>query len=515
MRIPRFFSLLFLAALASTAAFSQIPYPNPIKHVVIIYQENRTVDNLFGSNNPLNKYNLPGLVVSTSGKAYTIVNGKKNVFTVESVPIPLPSVLGSTGSIEADDYSPDHSHLPAFVSACDAPAITDPTTACLMDGFNHVGLTCQPGATGCPGPEYPTYAYVRYKDVVPYFQIASQYGYANYMFQTNAGPSFPAHQFIFGGTSQSGMSPEPTWFLAENLSPQTNNNGCFSPANVTVGELDPATQTEVNVYPCSTHRTMVDLFTEHTPPISWTYYTPGEGGIWTAPNGISTLCANGGTECKGKYWGPCVPSQTGCIDLAPSDVLTDIGNCNLRQVSWVIPDALESDHGGSTDGSGPSWVSSIINKIGSSPCTDTVNGHAHTYWDDTVILVTWDDWGGWYDHVVPPALSAKAPAVASSYLYGFRVPLLVVSAYTPAGTVDNTMGLDFGAMLKFVEEVFGGLGTISDDPFNPFADYFAKDDLHGFFQFTKPPRLFEPIDAPIKEDVFLDPKRPHDGPDND
>jgi phospholipase C len=515
MKISTWFSLPFLAALCSTAAVCQIPYPNPINHVVIIYQENRTVDNLFGSNNPLNKYNLPGLVVSTSGQAYTIVNGTKNVFTVESVPLPLASAIGSTGSIEADDYDPDHSHLPAFVSACDAPSITDPSTECLMDGFNHVGITCQTGAIGCPGPKYPNYAYVRYKDVVPYFQIAAQYGYANYMFQTNEGPSFPAHQFIFGGTSQSGVSPEPSWFAAENLAPQTNNDGCFSPSNVTVGELDPATQTEVKIYPCFNHRTMVDVFADHTPPITWTYYTPGEGGIWTAPNAISALCTNADGGCAGKYWAPCSATNNGCIDLTPADILTDIGNCKLRQVNWVIPDALESDHAGSTDGSGPSWVASIINKIGSSSCTDVVKGKTRTYWDDTVILVTWDDWGGWYDHVVPPALSPRAPAVASSYVYGFRVPLLVVSAYTPAGTVDNTVGLDFGAMLKFVEEVFGGLGTISDDPFNPFADYYAKDDLHGFFQFTKPPRLYEPIDAPVKEDVFLDPNRPHDGPDND
>jgi phospholipase C len=480
MKFPTCFSLLLIGALTSAAALGQIPYPNPINHVVIIYQENRTVDNLFGSNNPMNKYNLPGLVVSTSGQAYTIVNGTKNVFTVESAPLPLASAIGSTGSTEADDYDPDHSHLPAFVSACDAPAITDPSTECLMDGFNHVGITCQTGATGCPAPKYPTYAYVRYKDVVPYFQVASQYGYANYMFQTNQGPSFPAHQFMFGGTSQSGVSPEPTWFAAENLTPQTNNDGCFSPSDVTVGELDPATQTEVKIYPCFTHRTMVDVFADQTPPITWIYYTPGEGGIWTAPNAISTLCTNAGGSCAGKYWAPCSTTNNGCIDLTPADILTDIGNCELRQVNWVIPDALESDHAGSTDGSGPSWVASIINKIGSSPCTDVVKGKTRTYWDDTVILITWDDWGGWYDHVVPPAISSRAPAVASSYVYGFRVPLLVVSAYTPAGTVDNTMGLDFGAMLKFIEEVFGGLGTISDDPFNPFADYYAKDDLHSF-----------------------------------
>jgi phospholipase C len=511
------FRLLLFAVFVSAAAFGQIPYPNPINHVVIVYQENRSLDNLFGSNSPKNRYNLPGLDFSTTGKAYKIVNGVKTVFTVNSVPIPLASEVGSADSIDADDYDPDHAHKPAWLNACDAPSVTDPSTKCAMDGFNYVKVLCDSGATGCPGPAYPTYAYVRYKDVVPYFQIASQYGYANYMFQTNQGPSYPAHQFIFGGTSQPGVGSEPTWFVAENMVPVgVANNGCFSPSNVTVAQVDPANQTEISIYPCFTHTTLVDLFADHTPKITWTYYTPGEGGIWTAPNSISTLCSDNNGRCAGSYWPPCSPTVNGCIDINnPSDVLTDIGNCKLRQVNWVIPTALESDHAGSTDGSGPSWVASIVNKIGASPCTDVVHGKTLTYWQDTVILVTWDDWGGWYDHVVPPAVSARAPAVASSYVYGFRVPLLVVSAYTPAGTVDNTMGLDFGAILKFIEEVFGGLGTISSDPFNPYADYYAKDDLHGFFKFTQPARLFQAIQAPLKEQVFLDPTRPIDAPDND
>jgi phospholipase C len=521
MRIFTRVMVAFLAAVGSTAAFGQIPHPNPINHVVIIYQENRTVDNLFGSNSPTNQYYLPGLDIATTGRAHIMVDGKKSAFNVLSVPIPLASRLGTADSIEADDYDLDHSHEPAFVNACDAPAITDPSTKCAMDGFNRVRIICDAGAAGCPGPAYPNYAYVQYKDVAPYFQIASQYGYANYMFQTNQGPSFPAHQFIFAGTSQSGLSPEPTWFIDENALNVRSDafapaNGCIAPANATTKLLNPFTQGETFVYPCFTHRTMVDLFAEHRPQITWTYYTPGQGSLWTAPDAISTICNSTDGTCGGTYWWPCTSGLNGCIDTHnPADVLTDIEHCKLRQMNWVIPDALASDHAGATDGSGPSWVASIINSIGNSPCTDVVNGRTRTYWEDTVILITWDDWGGWYDHVVPPPLSSKAPAVASSYVYGFRVPLLVVSAYTPAGTVNNTVGLDFGAILKFVEEVFGGLGTISDDPSNPYADYYANDDLHGFFQFTKPPRIFEPIEAPVKKETFLDANRPHDDPDDD
>ena len=105
--------LLFAVGFSASLGYSQIPYPNPINHVVVIDQENRTVDNLFGSNSPVNQYYLPHLVVSTVGQAYIVVDGKKHTFTVQAVPIPLASVLNSPGSIAADDYDPVHSHKPA------------------------------------------------------------------------------------------------------------------------------------------------------------------------------------------------------------------------------------------------------------------------------------------------------------------------------------------------------------------------------------------------------------------
>src|SRR5271169_1885364 len=111
-------ALGLVAGLAATAACSQITYPTPIKHVILIDQENRTVDNLFGSNSPGNQYYLPGLVVSTTGQAYTITNGKKTVFTVNAVSLPLASTLGSAGSKNADDYDPSHSHA-SWGLACD------------------------------------------------------------------------------------------------------------------------------------------------------------------------------------------------------------------------------------------------------------------------------------------------------------------------------------------------------------------------------------------------------------
>jgi phospholipase C len=178
-------------------------------------------------------------------------------------------------------------------------------------------------------------------------------------------------------------------------------------------------------------------------------------------------------------------------------------------VIWVIPTGQNSDHPGPNGNTGgPSWVSSIVNKIGQSPCTDTVNGKRLTYWQDTAIIITWDDWGGWYDHE-PPTLLSVPQQGQGDYQYGFRVPLVVVSAYTPQGYIDN-LRYDFGSILRFVEHNFG----IPEGALN-FADQRAANDLTSFFNLNTSPRTFNLISAPLGEEFFLNDKRPMEPPDTD
>jgi phospholipase C len=129
------------------------------------------------------------------------------------------------------------------------------------------------------------------------------------------------------------------------------------------------------------------------------------------------------------------------VDLRPADVLNDIANCNLRNVSWVIPTGANSDHARSNDGGGPSWVASIVNAIGASTACDSGAG----YWANTAIFITWDDWGGGYDHE-PPTILAQPQG---DYQYGFRVPLIAVSAHTPAGYINNRRH-DFGSLRRWM-----------------------------------------------------------------
>jgi len=164
-----------------------------------------------------------------------------------------------------------------------------------------------------------------------------------------------------------------------------------------------------------------------------------------------------------------------------------IANGQLAQVTWVIPDGRASDHPALNDGSGPSWVASVVNAIGNSG-----------YWANTAILITWDDWGGFYDHVAPPILN--------SYEYGFRVPLIVVSPYAKKGYVSHTMH-DFGSLLRFTEETF-------HLPSLGYADSRA-DDLSDCFDFSQTPTKFQPFTAKYDASYFLSDTRPPLDPDDD
>jgi len=178
--------------------------------------------------------------------------------------------------------------------------------------------------------------------------------------------------------------------------------------------------------------------------------------------------------------------------LAP--IFNDIKNCKLASVNWVIPDGRWSDHAGEGPtgnlGWGPAYVAAIVNAIGQgNTCDGYPNGG---YWNDTVILITWDDWGGWYDHVAPFKIVNDGTSWGSGYAYGFRVPLLVVSGLTKAGTVSNTTH-DFGSILRFVENNFG-LNPIAPAPYT-YADSNAPDypDSLGDFFNSQTPLQFQPI----------------------
>jgi phospholipase C len=430
------------------------------QHIVVIFQENRTPDNLFQD---------PVLI----SRGADIANSGLNS-TGQTIPL-SPIDLGTTGS-SPQNYDLSHANA-AFVSMYDGGK---------MDGANLI--PCSPAAN-CPPNAHPNpqYMYVKPADVQPYFALAEQYTFGDRMFQTNEGPSFPAHQFIISGTSA--PTTGSNLFAAEN--PALSPAGCIAALTNRVKMIDPTGSESVPApqYPCFDHPTLTDLL--NTKGVTWRYYAPSAGSIWTGPDAIQHICqqqtVNGTLTCTGPDW-------TNNVIIPQSQVLVDIANGQLPQVSWIIPNGLSSDHAVANDGSGPSWVSAIVNAIGSSP-----------YWANTAIIITWDDWGGWYDHVAPKVIN-DGTSWGSGYVYGFRVPLIVVSPYAKTAYISHTTH-DFGSILKFIE-------TTYNLPSLGYADTPA-DDLSDCFNLTHTPVLFHTIPAALKAAYFINDKRPPTDPDDD
>jgi phospholipase C len=416
--------------------------PNKIQHVVVVFQENRTPDNLF--------HGLPNADIANSG-----VNSLGQ--TIPLQPISL-----------ANRYDLGHRHND-FLRMYDNGK---------MDGADKVS-GCNPNQAGCP--PNPQFQYVNPSDVAPYFQLAQQYTFGDRMFQTNQGPSFPAHQFIISGTSA--PTATSTLFAAEN----TNlGAGCTASPAAWVWMIDSSGAESSKMYPCFEHPTLTDLL--DSAGKSWKYYTPSNVGIWVGPNAIQHICAPANSVCSGPDW-------VNNVVLNNTQVLTDISSGQLPAVSWVIPTGQASDHPGNNNGTGPSWVASIVNAIGGS-----------SYWSNTAVIITWDDWGGWYDHVPPPKVIEDRTSWGSGYVYGFRVPLIIVSPYAKAGYVSHVTH-DFGSILKFIEQIFS-LPSLG------YADA-AADDLSDCFNFSQTPLQFHSIAAPLSAEHFLNDHTPPLDPDDD
>jgi phospholipase C len=348
-----------------------------------------------------------------------------------------------------NDYDPIHEH-PDWVAEYDNGK---------MDGADLVRIKCGPHSHNCPPPN-AQFKYVDPKGVAPYFQMAETYAFADRLFQTNQGPSYAAHQIIISGTA----APDPTSPLFASETPSIGAAGCDDPPSVFVQMIDPLGRENLLRYPCFEHQTVPDLL--DNAGISWRYYAEAAAGLWNGPNSIYHLRMG--------------PDWDKDVVIDPEKVLTDISNNNLATVSWITPRHPDSDHPGTNNGTGPAWIASIVNAIGNS-----------AYWANTAIFITWDDWGGWYDHVKPP--------IYNSYEYGFRVPLVIVSPYAKPGYVSHVTH-DFSSILKFIEVTY-------NLPSLGFGDARA-DDLSDCFNFSQKPLTFHKISAPHDANYFLTRKKP-------
>ena len=320
-----------------------------------------------------------------------------------------------------------------------------------MDGFDQTSARLRP------------YQYVDPTQIRPYWTIAKQWVLADHMFQTASSDSFVAHQDLIAGST----SINKTQSIVD--IPTSTPWGCDAPAGTVTSLITTAGTVLVDQgpFPCLKYPTLRDLL--DAKGVSWRYYSghyvAGDGS-WSTGYNWNAFDAIAAVR-NGPEW------QTN-VSLSQTNLFKDITANRLAAVTWVVPDGKNSDHPGNRSDTGPSWVAQVVNAIGGSP-----------YWSSTVIVVLWDDWGGFYDHVAPPQLDYTG--------LGFRVPALVISPYARSGKVVHTQ-YEFGSILKFIEDTWG-LGRLNT------TDVRANS-LVDTLNFKQTPLKFVPVAAKYSRAYF-------------
>jgi phospholipase C len=341
----------------------------------------------------------------------------------------------------------------SFFAACDGTGSL-PGTNCKMDGFDKEAMSCGLGGgpQKCPKPD-SQYGYVPASETKPLVAMASQYVLADRMFESNFdASSFVSHQYIIAGQASSTIDfPGGLW-------------GCGGGPNDVIPTVTQQRTYGPTIAPCFDTTTLGDEL--DAAGLSWRYYTSAidnpSSGIWNAYQAIDHI--RNGPDWKADVITP----QTAFFN--------DVKNGKLPAVSWITPTCANSDHASCQSNHGPHWVASLVNAIGKS-----------AYWSSTVIFVFWDDYGGWYDHVAPPLVDYDG--------LGFRVPLIVISAYAKQGYVSH-LQYEHGSMLKFIESRWG-LAPLAA------TDARAISPARECFNFSKPPRAFVPIPTRMQPADFL------------
>ncbi len=293
-------------------------------------------------------------------------------------------------------------HMPPMQPVCDlshewytAHAAYDHGT---MDGF-----------IWAEGTPY-TMGYYDQKDIPNYWAYAKHFTLFDHFFSSLEGPSLPNH--VYTVAAQSGG-------LIVNVA--------------TLKELDHALHNPDGF----TFRSIVSLLTAGN--VSWKYY------VETNPNKpVTTLPFRNSKEVSNPkpkqfyVWNPLpgfkkIRDNPKLMDhlVAQKVFYSDLRNGTLPQVSYLVPDWDDSEHPPAIIQSGMWYVTNLINAVMRSK-----------YWDSTAIFLTWDDYGGFYDHVAPPQLDA--------FGLGPRVPAMLISPYAKAGHI-NRRTYEFSSILKFIE----------------------------------------------------------------
>jgi len=370
-----------------------------IKHIIVIMQENRSFDHYFGT--------YPG------ADGIAMQNGVPTVCLADP----------ANGTCVKPFHDPDDIN---YGAAHTAQAAVEAIDNGKMDGFLRVLKDSRTNCTdpndpecvnGAAGPDVMGWHDAR--EIPNYWAYAQNFVLQDHMFEPNASWSLPAHLFMVSGWSASCSISNDPMSCISNLS---NPGQKISPA----GKMRNFAWTDLTYL----------LYKNN---ISWAYYLT-EGMEPDCGSGEMTCIPQSQTLTTPGIWNP-LPSfttvhqdnQLGNIRPA-TDFHKAAKDGSLPDVAWVVPEGAISEHPPASVHAGQAYVTGLINTVMQGP-----------EWDSTAIFLAWDDWGGFYDHVVPPTVDKNG--------YGLRVPGLLISAYARQGYIDHQT-LSFDAYLKFVEDIF-------------------------------------------------------------
>jgi phospholipase C len=294
-----------------------------------------------------------------------------------------------------------------------------------------------------------------------YWTYAQSFVLADHMFSSLHGPSFPNHLYAVAAQSGGVLEvPNPEASLPNG--PNSLSWGCDAPEGMTTRFLNPKGTFDA-VVPCFDFPTLADSLDSAN--ISWKYYAPSEGErgyVFSTFDAINHIRNT-------NLWQEHVVPYTNFVN--------DAMKGELPAVSWVVS-GIESEHPPNSVCVGENWTVEQINAVMQGPD-----------WDSTAIIIVWDDFGGFYDHVVPPQVDG--------FGLGIRVPALIISPFARPGHISHTQ-YEFSSVLKTIEEVFN-LKPLTKRDAN-------ANDLFDSFNFTQPPippMILQPRACPVNSAPYL------------
>lgn len=380
-----------------------------IRHIIIIMQENRSFDSYFGT--------FPGADgLPTKDGAFTVCNPDSE-----------------TGKCISPYHDNHDKNSGGPHRAVDTIREIDNGK---MDGFI---ITAEQGRKGCQAAADPACAafarpdvmgYHDGRDIPNYWTYARTYVLQDHMFEPNSSWSLPAHLYEISAWSA---------YCTRHNDPMSCSNALDDPGAVPDDTFRRGSQAglerngPVGTKPIYAWTDVTYLL--HKYNVSWGYYVVPGGPGCEGDTKTENFCTPG-------IWSPLPYFDTVNNDkqiklVQPiANFFKQAHDGTLPSVTWIAPTFADSEHPPALISAGQTWVTSLVNAVMQGPD-----------WKDSAIFITWDDWGGFYDHEPPPLVDQNG--------YGLRVPAMVISPYAKPHYIDHQI-LSFDAYLKFIEDDFMG-----------------------------------------------------------